>query len=161
LKVVVVGHSAVLSGAELALARLLILFEDGPLVDRLRAAGHAVEVAPMRRRARTAGRGSANSGGAAARWAIDVLPFVARLHGPVPMFWSRRPSSLISSARRCHRAFPASGICTTGLRTTTCQLGWCGCFEVWRDSVARWSWPTHGQPLAPFLARGSESFTPG
>lgn len=111
LKVVVVGHSAVLSGAELALARLLeaippadvdirvILFEDGPLVDRLRAAGHAVEVAPMRSRARTAGRGSAKSGGAAARWAIDVLPFVARLHGRVRTIG---PDVLVSTTLKSH-----------------------------------------------------------
>ena len=106
-----VGHSAVLSGAELALARLLeaippadvdirvILFEDGPLVDRLRAAGHAVEVAPMRSRARTAGRGSAKSGGAAARWAIDVLPFVARLHGRVRTIG---PDVLVSTTLKSH-----------------------------------------------------------
>ena len=57
-RVVVVGHTAQLSGGELAMARLLpalsakaaihvILGQDGPLVERLRAAGISVELLPM------------------------------------------------------------------------------------------------------------------
>lgn len=54
--VVFVGHTALCSGGEIALLRLIpalgldahvILGEDGPLVDRLRAAGATVEVLPM------------------------------------------------------------------------------------------------------------------
>lgn len=57
--VAVLDHTAELGGAELALARLLdhvdperfeaivILFSDGPLVGRLRATGHHVEVLPL------------------------------------------------------------------------------------------------------------------
>jgi len=62
--VVYLDHCALLSGAELALARLLpalrddidahvILGEDGPLSQRLRAAGVSVEVLPMPAAART------------------------------------------------------------------------------------------------------------
>jgi glycosyltransferase involved in cell wall biosynthesis len=56
LKVVFVGHTALLSGGEIALVRLIaaldfdahvILGEDGPLVARLRAAGATVEVLAM------------------------------------------------------------------------------------------------------------------
>lgn len=62
LRVVYLDHTAVLSGGELALARLLpaldgvdahvILAEDGPLADRLRTDGVRVEVLPMPARAR-------------------------------------------------------------------------------------------------------------
>ena len=57
-----VGHVAQLSGGEIALMRLLdaldevdahvILAEDGPLVERLRASGVSVEVLPMPDRTR-------------------------------------------------------------------------------------------------------------
>jgi glycosyltransferase involved in cell wall biosynthesis len=56
-RVVYLDHTAQLSGAELALTRLLnalnrvdkhvILSEDGPLVDRLRASGVSVEILPL------------------------------------------------------------------------------------------------------------------
>lgn len=56
-RVLFVGHSAALSGAELFLAGMLervhdiepvvLLFEDGPLVDRLRLAGIGTTVCPM------------------------------------------------------------------------------------------------------------------
>ncbi len=62
IRVVYVDHVARLSGAELALLRLLpslervdahvVLGEDGPLVGRLRAAGVSVEVLPLAARAR-------------------------------------------------------------------------------------------------------------
>jgi glycosyltransferase involved in cell wall biosynthesis len=57
MRVAYLGHSAALSGAELGLVELLgvlhdvdahvLLAEDGPLVDRLRARGTSVEVAPL------------------------------------------------------------------------------------------------------------------
>lgn len=62
LRVAFVGHSAALSGGELALARLLpaldgvepvvILAEDGPLAERLQADGVKVEVLPLAPRTR-------------------------------------------------------------------------------------------------------------
>ncbi|MGH1561895.1 glycosyltransferase [Mumia sp. DW29H23] len=59
MRVVVLDHTAALGGAEIALSRLLpaldgdryevsvLLFADGPLVERLRDAGTAVEVRPL------------------------------------------------------------------------------------------------------------------
>ena len=62
IRVVYVGHVAQLSGGEIALMRLIdaldevdahvILAEDGPLVERLRASGVSVEVLPMPERTR-------------------------------------------------------------------------------------------------------------
>ena len=62
LRVVVVGHTAQLSGGELAISRLIaampsidvhvVLAQDGPLVDVLESAGATVEVLPMGERAR-------------------------------------------------------------------------------------------------------------
>jgi glycosyltransferase involved in cell wall biosynthesis len=62
IRVVVLAHAAELSGAELGLLRILpylrdvrpylLLAEDGPLVDRVRRIGVAVEVAPMNESAR-------------------------------------------------------------------------------------------------------------
>jgi glycosyltransferase involved in cell wall biosynthesis len=62
LRVAVLGHSAQLSGAELSLVELVaafedvdatvVLAEDGPLVERLERAGAAVQVLPLRPRAR-------------------------------------------------------------------------------------------------------------
>ena len=68
-RVAVVGHTAALSGGELAMARLMpavnpdhevtvILAEDGPLVGRLEAEGIEVEVLPMAERTRNMGRSS-------------------------------------------------------------------------------------------------------
>lgn len=61
-RVVYVGHVARMSGGEIAMARLIdalpevdahvILAEQGPLVERLRASGVSVEVLPMRERTR-------------------------------------------------------------------------------------------------------------
>lgn len=66
LRVVFLGHTAELSGAELGIAELLpalddvdphvILAADGPLVGRLRSAGVSVEVLPLRARARSVKR---------------------------------------------------------------------------------------------------------
>ena len=59
-RVVVVGHTAQLSGGELAISRLIssmdsvdvhvVLAEDGPLVENLEHAGATVEVLPMAER---------------------------------------------------------------------------------------------------------------
>jgi glycosyltransferase involved in cell wall biosynthesis len=66
LRVVYLGHTARLSGAELALTRLLphlervaahvILAEDGPLADRLRTCGASVEILPLAEAARAVPR---------------------------------------------------------------------------------------------------------
>lgn len=71
-KIAFVGHTAELSGGELALARLLpalkdiepivILGEDGPLVERLRSEGISVEVLPMKEGTRSFKRGSVSLG---------------------------------------------------------------------------------------------------
>ena len=71
LRVVYLDHTAVLSGAEIALARLVpaldveahaILAQDGPLAERLRAAGVTVEVLPLAEGARGLPRGSVGLG---------------------------------------------------------------------------------------------------
>ncbi|HSH62152.1 MAG TPA: glycosyltransferase family 4 protein [Acidimicrobiales bacterium] len=73
LRVAYIGHTAQLSGGELALARLLpaltsveahvVLAEDGPLVTRLRESGIAVEVLPMGEAARSLRRDRVRPGG--------------------------------------------------------------------------------------------------
>ncbi len=89
LRVAYVDHCAVLSGAELALARLLgaldvdahvILGEDGPLRARLESAGATVHVLPMATGLRTLRRHRAGSV-AAARHAADLALYVVRLTG--------------------------------------------------------------------------------
>lgn len=88
LRVVYVGHSAQLSGAELALLRLLphvpgvqahvVLAEDGPLVPRLRAAGATVEVLALPARTAELRRGAL--GGALPILAVvDTAHYVLRL----------------------------------------------------------------------------------
>ena len=73
-RVVVVGHTAALSGGELAMARLLvelrqicdvrvILAEAGPLVDRLEGEGIEVEVLAMDERARSLKKDRVGAGG--------------------------------------------------------------------------------------------------
>lgn len=70
-RVVYLDHTAVLSGGEIALARLVpaldvdahaILAQDGPLAERLRAAGVTVEVLPLAEGARGLPRGSVGIG---------------------------------------------------------------------------------------------------
>ncbi|MFP3714109.1 glycosyltransferase [Puerhibacterium sp. TATVAM-FAB25] len=90
LRVLVVGHSAQASGAELALERLLaavdpararvrvLLLEHGPLAARLAAAGVPVDVLPLDPDAARTAR-TAVVGGAGARQALRLVPFVARL----------------------------------------------------------------------------------
>jgi glycosyltransferase involved in cell wall biosynthesis len=89
LSVVYVDHCAQLSGAELALLRLLgalpdvdahvVLGEDGPLVDRMRAAGVSVEVLPMAARARLLRRDAVRVSAAAVPAALASTAYLARL----------------------------------------------------------------------------------
>lgn len=94
LRVAVLDHTAELGGAELALLRTCaaldparvevtaVLFADGPLADRLRAAGVPVHVVPLDPRIAATDRVQAGrSVAGAARSAAATLPFVARLAG--------------------------------------------------------------------------------
>ena len=87
---VFLGHSAALSGGELALARLapallrerdvlVLLAEEGPLVDRLRGSGVPVEVLAMDERARSMGREAVGRGPAQLRQALVALGYSLRL----------------------------------------------------------------------------------
>lgn len=88
-RVVVVDHCAQLSGAELALVRLLphvpdvdltvVLAEDGPLVDRLRRAGVDVRVLPLAPRTAELRRAELRRGRIPLRAAADVLGYSWRL----------------------------------------------------------------------------------
>jgi glycosyltransferase involved in cell wall biosynthesis len=89
IRVVVLSHVARLSGAELALARLLpamddvqahvILAENGPLVGRLREAGASVEVLPMGEAGRGFRRERIRVPGLRGAAALDTLVYAARL----------------------------------------------------------------------------------
>ena len=87
---VFLGHSAALSGGELALARLLpamtddrdvlvILAEQGPLVDRLKGAGVRVEVIAMDEAARSMGRDGVGRGFSQLRQGMAALHYSLRL----------------------------------------------------------------------------------
>ncbi len=81
IRVVVIGHTAQLSGGELAISRLIstmenvsvhvVLAEEGPLVEVLERAGATVEVLPMDRRVRNLRKERIRIGGVpfAAGWA--------------------------------------------------------------------------------------------
>ncbi|HEX2112355.1 MAG TPA: glycosyltransferase family 4 protein [Gaiellaceae bacterium] len=89
LRVVYVDHCAQLSGAEIALLRLLpalsgieahvILAEDGPLVSRLLSAGVSVEVLPMREGARRLPRERVRPGPVQLARAAEVTAYAFRL----------------------------------------------------------------------------------
>lgn len=95
LRVVYLDHAAKLSGAEIALLRLLpsltevdphvILSEDGPLVGRLLEAGVSVEVLPLGRRAAALRRGKVGIGMLASRESMESLAYALRL-----ALWLRR-----------------------------------------------------------------------
>jgi glycosyltransferase involved in cell wall biosynthesis len=87
----VLDHTADLGGAELALARLaaavdprevelyLLAFSPGPLVERVRRAGHAAEVRALSSGLSTMDRASAGRHRTAFSSAVRLVPFVVRL----------------------------------------------------------------------------------
>ena len=89
IRVVYVGHVARLSGGEIALTRLLdaldevdahvILAEDGPLVDLLRASGVSVEVLPMPERTRDLRKDRVRPGRLPVMAVIDTVAYSFRL----------------------------------------------------------------------------------
>ncbi|MGH2864521.1 MAG: glycosyltransferase family 4 protein, partial [Solirubrobacteraceae bacterium] len=88
-RVVILDHVARLSGGEIALLRLLthlrdvnvhvILGEEGPLAERLQAAGVSVEVMPIAASARDLRRDSVRPGALSAVNAAQMLAYVVRL----------------------------------------------------------------------------------
>lgn len=92
LRVTYLDHVARLSGAEIALTRLLeaagseleatvILAEDGELVEQLAATGATVEVLPLAEEVRGMRRGEMRPGLRQARAAAEVARYAARLRG--------------------------------------------------------------------------------
>ena len=89
LRVVYLDHCADLSGAEIALARLLpalsdvdahvLLAQDGPLVDVLRDSGVSASVLPLTGAARSLGRGDVRPGRLPVRVAVDTVRHVGQL----------------------------------------------------------------------------------
>ncbi len=90
LRVMYLSHGARLSGAELALVRLLYalgsdvdaqvhLAEDGPLVPALVQSGATVQVVPMNERTRGLARDRVQPGGISPRVLGDSLAYIARL----------------------------------------------------------------------------------
>lgn len=90
LRVTYLDHVARLSGAEIALVRLLeaagpeleatvILAENGELVERLGAAGARVEVLPLAEQVRGMGRGEIRPGLRQAQGAAEVARYTSRL----------------------------------------------------------------------------------
>ncbi|MGN7248249.1 glycosyltransferase family 4 protein [Janibacter anophelis] len=91
-RVAILDHTAQLGGVELALVRQMdalagredvearvILFADGPLVDRLREGGHEVEVLPIDEGIGTTTRHEAAGLRTALTSAVGAAPFVRRL----------------------------------------------------------------------------------
>jgi glycosyltransferase involved in cell wall biosynthesis len=90
LRVVVVGHTAQLSGGELAISRLIasitnavdvhvVLAEYGPLVDVLERAGATVEILPMEKRARDLRRDRVRIGGMPFRSMLATATYTVKL----------------------------------------------------------------------------------
>jgi glycosyltransferase involved in cell wall biosynthesis len=89
MRVLVVGHTAVLSGAELALVRLIeampaicfhvILGGEGPLADKLEKAGATVEVLALHPRVRELRRAASAPGRIPVRSVLSTAWYVARL----------------------------------------------------------------------------------
>src|SRR6476619_2451698 len=90
MRVVYLGHTASLSGGEIAIANLIgaleevqahaLLAEDGPIVERFRAAGARVDVMAMGDRSRTLHRDEV-AGLGAVRPAVDATRYAASLAG--------------------------------------------------------------------------------
>ena len=93
-RVAILDHTAQLGGVELALVRQMdtlaeredvearvILFADGPLVERLRERGHAVEVLPIEESLGTTTRHEAAGLRMAVTSAVGATPFVRRPAG--------------------------------------------------------------------------------
>jgi glycosyltransferase involved in cell wall biosynthesis len=93
MRVVYLGHTASLSGGEIAIANLIdglhgtgeveahvLLAEDGPIVERFAAAGTRVDVVPMGERSRTIHRDEV-AGVGALRPAVDATRYAAGLAG--------------------------------------------------------------------------------
>ena len=89
IRVVVVGHTAQLSGGELAISRLIsamdnvdvhvVLAEDGPLVEYLEDAGATVEVLPMAAIARNLRRDRVRIGGVPWFAALATITYTVKL----------------------------------------------------------------------------------
>lgn len=91
-RIAYLGHTASLSGGEIAFANLIaalegveahvLLAEDGPMVDRFRAAGADVEVVPLDAGSRTLHRHQVTGLGAV-RPATDAVRYASRLAGRI------------------------------------------------------------------------------
>jgi glycosyltransferase involved in cell wall biosynthesis len=88
-RVVVIGHTAQLSGGELAISRLIssmdsvdvhvVLAEDGPLVENLERAGATVEVLPMAERARNLRKDRVRIGGMPLQTTFATIGYTIKL----------------------------------------------------------------------------------
>lgn len=109
LRVVYLDHSSALSGAELALLRLLphvpgvdplvILAEDGPLAPRLREAGVAVEVLPLAPRTNAVRRAALDGRRLPWRAALDVGRYVLALRSRLREL---RPDLVHTNSNKSH-----------------------------------------------------------
>lgn len=111
LSVVILGHTANLGGAELALLRFLdavpsdaaavtvVLFADGPLVGLLRHRGISVEVVPMPPSLGSANRRSALAPAQASRFALRLAPFLWRLRRRVKRL---KPALIVTTTLKAH-----------------------------------------------------------
>lgn len=109
LSVVYVGHSAQLSGAELALANLLpallevdplvVLAEDGPLVERLRGQGIETVVLPLGSATREIRKDTLSSARAQFVPMVDTLRYSVRL---ARLLRARRPDLVHTNSLKAH-----------------------------------------------------------
>ena len=109
LSVVYVGHSAQLSGAELALSNLLpalteidalvVLAEDGPLVERLRGQGVETVVLPLRSATRELRKDTLSTVRVQLVPALDTLLYAVRL---ARLLRARRPDLVHTNSLKAH-----------------------------------------------------------
>ncbi|GAA4719995.1 glycosyltransferase family 4 protein [Isoptericola chiayiensis] len=110
MRVTIIGHTARESGAELALCRLLgavdrvrlgidvVLFEDGPLVDRLAPLADVVTVMPLARRAAGLTRGQVHG-----LRSIAAAPAAAALMWRLAVHLAReRPDVVVTTTMKAH-----------------------------------------------------------